>query len=89
MNECLDNLAEAMSRFGSLVPPCHQELVDKVLPLLDDNRAALRRRAMHCISEWLLPAALHQPGPPCCSGGGAGWRGRPPAGRPALPARPA
>jgi hypothetical protein len=76
VNECLDNLAEAMSRFGGLVPLCHQQLVDTVLPLLDDSRNALRRRAMHCISE-----PRQRPGPPA-----ACW-GWPPPPRP-NPAQP-
>lgn len=52
VNECLDNLAEVMGRFGSLVPQCHADLLEKVLPLLDDNRAPIRKRAMHCVCKW-------------------------------------
>ncbi len=52
VNECLDNLAEVMGRFGNLVPQCHADLLDKVLPLLDDNRAPIRKRAMHCVCKW-------------------------------------
>jgi hypothetical protein len=51
VNECLDNLAEVMGRFGSLVPQCRADLLEKVLPLLDDNRAPIRKRAMHCVCK--------------------------------------
>lgn len=50
MDESMQILNEALLRFGPQLSSEHAALQEALLPVLDDNRATLRKRAMHCIA---------------------------------------
>lgn len=50
MSASLDLLNEAVSKFGGLVASEHARIRDALLPELDESRAGVRKRAIHCLS---------------------------------------
>ena len=56
----LDLLNEVLSKFGGLVASEHARLRNALLPELDESRAGVRKRAIHCLSA---PLAQHRAGP--------------------------
>lgn len=46
----LDLLNEVVSKFGGLVAGEHARVRDCLLPELDESRAGVRKRAIHCLS---------------------------------------
>ena len=61
-NECLDILNEVITKYGSLMTQQHAQLTGALLPLLDDRRSPMRKRAIGCLGEsGLLTAGLTGP----------------------------
>ena len=50
-NECLDILNEIITKYGSLMTQQHAQLTGALLPLLDDRRSPMRKRAIGCLGE--------------------------------------
>ena len=48
-NECLDILNEVITKYGSLMTQQHAQLTGALLPLLDDRRSPMRKRAIGCL----------------------------------------
>ena len=55
---------EIVSKFGGLVASDHARIRDCLLPELDESRAGVRKRAIHCLSAPLGPASAC-PAAPC------------------------
>lgn len=49
VGDSLDILADVLTKFGGLVGGEHARVRAALAPLLDDSRAALRKRALHCM----------------------------------------
>ena len=50
-NECLDILNEVITKHGSLMTQQHAQLTGALLPLLDDRRSPMRKRAIGCLGK--------------------------------------
>ena len=76
----LDLLCEVVGRFGDLVSAEHARIRDCLLPELDESRAGVRKRAIHCLSARPArtrapPALVPRPPPePECAHAQARWR---------------
>ena len=51
VNASLEILNELLNKFGGLMAGDHARLRDTILPLLEDNRAGVKKRAIHCLGE--------------------------------------
>ncbi|KAK9816878.1 hypothetical protein WJX72_006469 [[Myrmecia] bisecta] len=51
VNESLDITNEVINKFGGLIKSDHAKLKDSLLPQLDETRAGLRKRAIHCLGS--------------------------------------
>eukprot|EP00983_Pelagomonas_calceolata_P042853 1138678-Pelagomonas_calceolata.AAC.13 len=49
ISDSLDILAEVTQKFGNLLVAEHARIKATLVPLLDDARAPIRKRAMHCL----------------------------------------
>lgn len=49
--DSLDILGEVLSKFGGLVSAEHARVRTAVVPLLDDSRSSLRKRALQCLGK--------------------------------------
>ena len=50
-NASLEILNDLLNKFGGLMAGDHARLRDSLLPLLEDNRAGVKKRAIHCLGE--------------------------------------
>uniref|UniRef100_A0A7S3QNX2 TATA-binding protein interacting (TIP20) domain-containing protein n=1 Tax=Dunaliella tertiolecta TaxID=3047 RepID=A0A7S3QNX2_DUNTE len=50
ISDSLDILAEVTQKFGNLLVAEHARIKATLVPLLDDARAPIRKRAMHCLA---------------------------------------
>ncbi|KAF5826060.1 armadillo-type protein [Dunaliella salina] len=50
VSDSLDILAEVTQKFGNLLVAEHARIKATLVPLLDDARAPIRKRAMHCLA---------------------------------------
>jgi hypothetical protein len=55
-NASLEVLNEALSKFGGLMTESHAMLRDALLPVLEESRSGLRKRAVHCMGEMQPPS---------------------------------
>ena len=51
VNASLEILNDLLNKFGGLMAGDHARLRDSLLPLLEDNRAGVKKRAIHCLGE--------------------------------------
>lgn len=51
LTDSLDILTELVGKFGGLVTSEHRTIQAVLLQLLDDGRAPIRKRAVHCLGE--------------------------------------
>lgn len=54
VSDALDILADVTQKFGNLLVAEHAHMKAALVPHLDDARAPIRKRAMHCLGEPLL-----------------------------------
>jgi hypothetical protein len=70
VGDSLELMTELLSRFGGLLAADHANISAAVLPHLDDSRALIRKRALHCLGKWLpllsppFPPTPYHPPPP-------------------------
>ncbi len=57
VSDSLDILAEVTHKFGNLLVAEHARMKTVLVPLLDDTRAPIRKRAMHCLGACLCARA--------------------------------
>ena len=51
VGDSLELMTELLARFGGLLSADHANIAAAVLPHLDDSRALIRKRALHCLGE--------------------------------------
>ena len=51
VNESLDNANELLTRFGHIMTDSHAQLRSSLMPVLEDYRPIVRKRAISCLGK--------------------------------------
>ncbi len=64
VSDSIDVLSEVVDKCGSSIGLEHSRVRDALLPFLDDARAPVRKRALHCLGEGRWQQAARLPAAP-------------------------